>query len=78
MKKFFEYSNLNGYPTVNEVVFPYCPSGEDSPNVFLVYAKNKNSAFGIAMDYLYEGKPMSRFYGTYNGEKYCGTVKCVM
>ena len=40
-KQFYEYSNLLGYPIVNEVTYPHCPMGEEDPDVFLVYAENE-------------------------------------
>lgn len=77
-KKFYEYSSLGIYPNVNEVTHPHCPMGEEDPDVFLVYAKDQDDAFRLAMAHIYDGKPLERFYGTYKGEKYHGEVKCVM
>ena len=44
-KKFYEYSNLLGYPIVNAVTYPHCPMGEEDPDVFLVYAENEPPLF---------------------------------
>ena len=76
-KKFYEYSNLLEYPTVNEVIYPHCPMGEEDPNVFLVYAESEREAFNLAMAHIYDGRPMNKFYGTYKGERYNGLM-CVM
>ncbi|EXG86546.1 hypothetical protein SAMN05443270_3079 [Lacrimispora sphenoides] len=77
-KKFYEYSNASRYPTVNEVVSPHCPTGEDDPVTFLAYAEGRKAAFYLAMAHIYDGKPLQRFYGEYNGENYHGEVSCVM
>lgn len=77
-KKFYEYANLLGYPTVNEVTYPHCPMGEKDPDVFLVYAENEKEAFNLAMAHVYDGKPLERFYGTHNNEKYYGEFRCVI
>ena len=77
-KKFFEYSNISGHICVNEVTSPHCPSYGDDPEVFLVYAEDKDIAFKLAMAHIYEGKPLEKFYGTYKNEKYHGEIKCVM
>lgn len=76
-KKFYEYSNLLGYPLVNEVTYPHCPSSGEYPDVFLVYAENERKAFNLSMAHVYEGKPMGKFYGIYKGEIYDG-IKCVI
>ena len=76
-KKFYEYSNLLGYPCVNEVTYPHCPMGEEDPNVFLIYAENKKKAFHLAMAHIYDEKPMDKFYGIYKGERYSG-ISCVI
>lgn len=77
-KKFWEYSNLNGYPIFNEVAYPYCPSGEDDPNVFLIYAINEVDARIAANNHIFDGKPLERFFGNFNGKNYHGEIKCVM
>lgn len=77
-KKFFEYSNINGRICVNEVVYPHCPTWGEDPEVFLVYAETKEKAFHLALEHVYEGRPLESFYGTYNGDKYFGEVSCVM
>lgn len=76
-KKFYEYSNLFGSLTVNEVTYPHCPMGEEDPYVFLVYAENEREAFRLAMAHIYGGRPMNQFTGIYKGERYSG-VRCVM
>lgn len=76
-KKFYEYSDTSGHPIINEVNYPHCPSWGEDPNVFLVYAKDKEDAFKLAMAHIYDGKPTSKFTGTYAGEKWEG-IKCVM
>ena len=77
-KKFFEYAKIHEYPNLNEVVYPHCPTWGRDPDVFLVYAKDKEEAFKLAMAHIYDGKPLEKFYGTYNGDKYYGDIKCVM
>ena len=77
-KKFFEYADVNERIHINEVTYPHCPTWGDDPEVFLVYAENRDTAFKLAMAHIYDGKPLERFYGTYKGEKYLGEVKCVM
>ena len=77
MNHFFEYFDGLGHPLVNQVTYPHCPTWGDEDEVFLVYAENKEEAFKLAMKHKYEGRPFSKFYGTYNGVKYEG-VKCVM
>lgn len=77
-KKFYEYSNLLGYPTVNEVTMPQCPMGEEDPEVFLVYAENSQQAFDLAMAHIYDRKSLDKFYGSYKGGQYHGEVRCVM
>lgn len=76
-KKFFEYSMFGIYPLLNEVTYPHCPTWGDEEDVFLVYAKDKEEAFKLAMAHLYEGKPFDKFYGPYAGEIWHG-VKCLM
>lgn len=70
-KNFYEYADINTYPTLNEVVYPHCPSGAwgDDSKVFLAYAENKEEAFKLAMAHIYDGRPLEKFYGTYAGEK---------
>lgn len=77
-KKFFEYTNVNAHPTLNEVTYPHCPTYGDDPEVFLIYAENRDEAFGLAMAHIYDGKRLEKYYGTYKGEKYNGEVMCVM
>ena len=77
-KKFYEYSNLCGYPYINEVNYPSCPMGEEDPNIFLVYAETRQDAFQLAMEHIFDGKEMSKFYGLYHGEEYHGEIQCVM
>lgn len=79
-KKFYEYANVNAYPTLNEVIYPHCPSGAwgDDLEVFLVYAENKEEAYRLALAHIHDGKPLEQYYGTYKGEAYFGEVKCVM
>ena len=77
-KKFYEYANVNEYPNLNEVTYPHCSTWGDDPEVFLVYAEDRDTAFKLAMAHIYDGKPLEKFYGTYKGEKYHGEVKCVM
>lgn len=68
-KKFYEYADINTHPTLNEVTYPHCPSGVwgDDMEVFLVYAENNEEAFKLAMEHIYDGRPLERYYGTYNG-----------
>ena len=77
-RKFYEYAEVNGHICVNEVTYPHCPTWGEDPEVFLVYAENKDKAFKLAMQHKYEGKPLEKFYGTYKGESYHGEVNCVM
>lgn len=79
-KKFYEYADtdVHVYPALNEVVYPHCPTWGDDPEVFLIYAENKDEAFKLAMEHLYHGRPLERYYGTYNGDRYNGEVKYVM
>ena len=76
-KKFYEVSFASQYPTVNEVTYPDCPSGYEDHVTFLVYAEGKGAAFILALAHKYDGKPLEKFYGTYNGEEYHGDVMCV-
>ena len=76
-KNFYEYVNVNEYPNVNKVTYPHCPTWGDDPEVFLIYAENEKEAFKLAMEHIYEGRPVDKFYGTYAGEKWSG-IKCVM
>ena len=46
--------------------------------LLLIYAENRDMAFKLAMAHIYDGKPLERFYGTYNGERYYGEILCVM
>ena len=77
-KKFYEYAKVNGYICINEVTYPHCPTWGDDPEVFLVYAEDKDTAFKLAMAHIYDGRPLEKFYGTYAGDKYYGEIKCVM
>lgn len=77
-KKFFEFARISGKPIVNEVTLPECPMGEDGIDVFLVYAEDEKKAFDLAMDHIFDGKPLEKFYGVYKGESYHGDVVCVM
>ena len=76
-KKFWHYFNYAGYPVINEIVEPVCPYEEEYHTSFLVYAENEEMAFKLAMEHIYEGRKMDKFYGTYKGEKYSG-VACIM
>lgn len=78
-KKFFEYAKIGDhYPTINEVTYPHCPTYGEDPDVFLVYAEDRETAFRLALAHRYEGKPLERFYGTYNEERYFGEIMCVI
>ena len=77
-KKFYEYADTLGTITINEVEYPFCPTWGEDPDVFLVYAENKEKAFKLALAHIYDGRPLERYYGTYKGERYYGEVKCVM
>lgn len=76
-KKFYEANFIHGYPIVNELLYPCCPSGYDRDIVFLVYAKNEREAFNLAMDHFYDGKRECLWYGTYNGHEY-NDILCIM
>lgn len=76
-KKFYEYCNYNG-PMISEVTSPFCPTWGSDPDVFLVYAEDKDKAFQLAQAHIYDGKPLEKFYGNYKGEHYSGDVLCVM
>lgn len=77
-KQFYEYANVSGYPCINQVNTPSCPMGEEDPHVFLIYAKDRQDAFRLAMEHLYENRPLQAFYGFYNGVPYHGDIQCIM
>lgn len=51
---------------------------EEDPHVFLIYAKDRQDAFRLAMEHLYENRPLQAFYGSYNGVPYHGDIQCIM
>lgn len=75
MKKFYEYTDYDGYPLINELTYPHHNSTDE--DAFLIYASNRKEAFKLAMEHLYESKKLEKFYGTYNGERY-ENIMCVM
>ena len=76
-KTFFEVSFIGCCPTVQEVVYPHCPTGYEYKSTFLVYAENKDIAWKLALAHRYEGYPMGKFFGRYKGECY-DNISCIM
>lgn len=76
-KDFYEAVFFENELIINKLVYPADRFLEDG-DPFLVYAENKGEAYHLALEYYYEKKKLEKFYGTYNGEKYYGEIKCVI
>lgn len=76
-KNFYYFLRHDGKITINQLVAPCYPYPEEHIKSFLIYAETEENAFKLAMEYIYEGREKSKFYGTYKGERYEG-LSCVM
>lgn len=74
VKYFYEYHNN----IINQMVFASTAFIEEDKTCFLIYANSKEEAFQLAMEHIYQNRPLRDLHDIYyNGEHY-KTVKNVV
>lgn len=73
--RFWEYRKGVG---IIELSSPETTIIREDPYVFTICAETENEALKLAHDHLFNGRPLSYFYGEFNGEKYHGDIKCII